>query len=221
MFRSSAVALRSPAVVVLSLGLLAGCGGQVVFVEDDGSGGSGAGGAGPGPGPGPGPSQTSTNNTTSTGTTSTCQQFCSLYAACVDGECISTCENLFNGQCDPQVTALLSCFVTEYSGGCEPLEDACFPEIMSYGECQNANQCFTDSCDAGPEGCFCTGFCNNGQQIDQQCFTFPDGGPPPPGGQPATCDCYLDGNYVGSCDTAGFECSIEEGCCQQMVGGIK
>ena len=213
MLRSLALAFAMPAVAVVSVALLSGCGGKVVFVEDDdGSGGSGAGGAGPGPGPGP----NTTNVSTSTGVATICQQFCSVYGACVEDDCNSTCEGLFTGQCDPEVNTLLTCF-TAQNGNCDTLESSCFAELSAFTSCQNQSPCFEVSCNQDPGGCYCTGICFDDQQLDQTCYTV-DGGQP---GGPGTCDCYLNGEYFGSCDSFGSECSIEGECCQYLVGGFK
>ena len=115
------------------------------------------------------------------------------------------------------------CFANNFNG-CDGQVTACNAEIDALTVCQSSTYCLTDVCENGPDGsCYCAGTCYEEFKLEQQCY-FPVGdgnggqpGPPPP--PPSTCDCYLDGSYIGSCD---FEltCSIEEGCCQYLVGGI-
>ena len=177
--------MREVLLVVVAAGLLAGCGGKVVFVEDDdGSGASGAGGAGPGPGPGPGPTSTSS------GIETVCQQWCNAYGACLDEpNCVNACEGFFTGTCDPELGNLLMCIANNFSGDCDVPIASCSAEQQAYESCLNGpNDCFTEFCEDSPDGsCYCSGICFDQIKLEQQCF-FPipgDGnggqpGPPPP-----------------------------------------
>ncbi len=210
----------APLLGLLGLALVgAACGGKVVYIEDgDGSGGSGAaGGAGPGPGPGPGPSQTST---TTTGPGDTCTQFCAVWGACSEGgNCVAECQQLFGDDCDAEANAFLVCLTQNFNGTCEIDGDTCSFELNQYAACTSTGPgCVTDFCDGGgPGGCYCQGTCFGQDLLEQQCFGpmpgGPGGGPPPP----PLCDCFFNGEYIGSCDSPGFECSIEGGCCQNLL----
>ena len=208
-------------VAIVALGLVAACGGQVVYVEDDGSGAGGSGAAGPGPGPGPGPGSTSTGP----GIETVCQGWCNAYAACLgEPSCVDTCESLFDSGCEPELAAFLTCLTNNFTGNCEDPIAACSAQQQAYEAClEGPSPCTTDFCDGAPDGgCYCSGICFNELKLEQQCYLLVgDGnggqpGPPPP--PPSDCDCYLDGSYIGTCENVGFACSIEEGCCQAFVG---
>ncbi len=205
----------------LACSLLLGCGGKVVFQEDDGSGGSGGqGAAGPGPGPGP-------NTTVSTGSvipTNLCQEFCGDYAQCLGSPCLDQCISEYGLGCDEQIDAFLACAVRTFDPSCEFI--GCSEEVSAYADCLNGSQaCVTDGCDDGgpPGNCYCSGTCFGTTFIEQACFFPVPGGPgdPPPPPDGVLCDCYLDGAYVGNCETGAFDCSIEGGCCQFYAIGIK
>jgi hypothetical protein len=200
---------------VLLCSALAGCGGLVVFVEDDGTGAGNEGGGSPGPGPGPGPGPT-TSTSTSTGTMPTlCQQYCDVWGNCAGAECMSSCESLINGECGPEAAAYLGCFAGTPNNGCDITEDVCLDEYWPWAECLQGG-CSTEECGENSDGtCTCFGLCGS-SGIEQACYTLL-GGDEPGGGVPMMCDCILDGNYIGSCDALD-PCSIEGGCCADLIG---
>lgn len=215
--------------------LLAACGANVVFGtdgEEGGSGGSGGSGAsggaggsgasggsgGQGAGPGPGGSP----NTTSVNPETTCQKFCSAWGDCIgDDDCADLCDSIYSPGCEFQAEDLLQCYIANPPVNCEAPEFICQAEGNAYNQCVNSGDCFTDSCEdgGGPGGqgsCACEGFCF-GEQFRAECFESIKNGdpPPPPGG--VFCDCFMNEEYIGSCDMDFLSCSIEESCCPNLL----
>ncbi|NUP11403.1 MAG: hypothetical protein HOW73_35605 [Polyangiaceae bacterium] len=215
--------LRS-VLVVGCLSVSVGCGANVVFGEpgEGGSGGDGgtgnAGNGGPGPGPGPGPGgapnpDTSTSTGIVTGPADTCGIFCGQHANCIGDNCEEVCKTLYTPGCETEADNLLQCLTGQLDESCSAPPGACEFESQQYNECGGGpDQCFTDFCEVG-DGSFCTcyGACF-GSELRQEC-----NGQPGPGNQ-YICDCFVDGEYWGSCDDQGNVCSIEEGCCQFLLG---
>ncbi|MFO0550784.1 MAG: hypothetical protein U0271_20490 [Polyangiaceae bacterium] len=226
---------RALGFIVLFASLNAGCGAKVVFSED-GDGNGGAGGAGTGAtgaeGPGPGPGSTTTNTTTnttgpgstvSTGPGTLCDQLCAQFEQCVGPTCLDDCSTIYVPGCEAQADAYLGCILQFLTPQCDLPPDACFAESQNWDACANGGSCTTQECSQGMNGCNCIGECN-GQKIQEQCTV---GGPPPPGGEPPPpggppppqvfCDCFENGGYIGSCNQFNLDCSLEGGCCKDLL----
>jgi len=143
-----------------------------------------------------------------------CELLCSQHPECWDPgqSCLEQCQSLYADGCEQETDAFLLCFLGVLGPGCEFPEDACFNEEQAYNQCLSSSDCQTDFCDEFQDGCDCFGECF-GTPLQEQCFfTFgPDGGPPPP---PVSCDCFVNGEFLGSCQLDELVCDLDAGCCK-------
>jgi hypothetical protein len=226
---------------------LAGCGGNVVFSED-GEGGAGGStittttnqGAGPNSsvtttnqGGGPNSSVTTTNqgggpnSSVVTGPISTCETLCNQFSQCLEDNCFDQCQQVYQPGCEAQAEAYLQCVINFLSPNCDFPDYDCSVESQQLDECFSGGSCVTEGCDTGGGSCSCSGNCG-GNPVVASCFanggpgggqssSSNGGGPPPPGGG-FTCECFLNGEYFGTCDDSPMDvCNgIEQGCCAQV-----
>ena len=210
---------------------LVACGGKVFFNgEADGGGGSGGNGGnggspqGPGPGPGPGP--------TTTGPVPICDILCSQFPDCLGGEnCQEVCSSFYVAGCEAESEAYLQCVANNFTPDCGFPEGACFSEINALESCQSQSKCKTDTCEGFEPNCYCTGLCESEFDevyVEQSCYgAFLEGAPPDGAGggggggdvpgKEMQCDCYVNGEYITTCFNGSFQCSLEQGCCQQFL----
>ncbi len=210
--------------------VLVACGGKVFFNGQadggggDGNGGNGGNGGAP-QGPGPGP--------TTTGPVPICEILCSQFPDCLGGVegCPEVCNSFYVAGCEGESEAYLQCVANNLTSGCEFPEGACFAEINALEGCQGQSKCETDNCKGFEPNCYCSGFCESEFDevlLEQSCFGFfggaPDGASSGVGGggggspgEEMQCDCYVNGEYITTCFNGSFQCSLEQGCCQQFL----
>lgn len=201
--------------LAVSFGLcLTACGGNVVYVDGDGSGGSGSSSSIPN-------SSSSSPNSTSSVTPDTvtssqsgpgtgCQKLCNTVPECFDpGACLDQCNQIYVPGCEPQAETLINCVADFIQPGCDLPPDACQFEANQYDQCVNQG-CQNSECSGDGFSCSCSGFCN-GTDLTMTCKQDANGG--------ATCDCYFNGQYSGSCFSGDLSCDLASSCCFFDQGG--
>lgn len=189
------------------------CGGIVTF-DDGGSGG--AGGSGPGSSSSVVPSTTTTvtsSVSSRSGPSSTCEYFCDRLAVCLGPEeCGEACASVFVPGCESEADAFLRCLADavsvpscSYEGGCDDFD-------LAYQACVGTGPgCDEGACFVGPNQCGCEAECQ-GLQVSNRCATLPNGN--------LSCECFVGDSFVGSCNQAFPDCSVEASCCQGLWFGF-
>jgi len=128
---------RVPCLFAAWFVVLVGCGGTVVFVEDDDGSGANGPGSGPGSGPGAGPGDS-------------CAALCAIAGACLEGtDCSSTCLALYVDGCEAEADALVACLAENLGPDCNP-GFGCNSQLASYGICAGGSS--SGGPDDGPGG---------------------------------------------------------------------
>jgi hypothetical protein len=86
-------------------------------------------------------------------------------------------------------------------------QDVCHAEFAALDACAGGVDCFSESCKGSGRGptdsCECTSGCSTG--VIQTVCTTDVGG--------TSCECFVGGRMVGTCDQARSFCDLEYGCC--------
>ena len=187
---------------------LGGCETEVIR-PDDGVGGSSLEGGAPGNGPGAGPGAGGGSSAPAI-KEQACNNTCSTFGACAPTEdCLGECMASDVPYCLEEWAAYLNCLADSFNGNCEQQQPTCDAEKNVWFACQDANGCEYWGCGQDATSCTCTGECKN-TELEQVC-QFTDGGMNIP------CDCYADGEFLGSCTVNGNACDIPEGCCFDLL----
>lgn len=173
------------------------CGG-IAKIDPEGTGGSSSSSSS---------SSSTSSSSSSTGTPpSLCKQVCDLQAklGCpIQPNCAADCQSLFGQGCDPQVTALIDCYLTNPPPLCDAPPDLCTDETNAYLACmQPPSSCTDVSCFGNETGCGCKGTCF-GSVVETDCTG-------------ATCQCKQNGLLVGTCSGPDGDCDPGAGCCSQF-----
>jgi len=170
-----------------------------------GSGGAGASGTGGGAGAGgsagdaPGYGGTSPN---------ACENLCAKFErlGCDLSACASLCPKWIEhaGDCAPEMAAEIDC-IADATTQCG--EDVCHAEFAALDACAGGVDCFGESCKGTSEGtarsCECSTGCSTGA-LQLKCATI---------GAETSCECYVGGRLVGTCEETLSYCSLQSGCC--------
>jgi hypothetical protein len=218
-----------PVAVTMSACFVAACGSDV-SVTSSGQGGSTANGTGSPSGSvvgaGAGTTGTTSGPVGSTATSSgsgvgggaACDAYCAKadQLGCEAGDCITQCAQAMAElpDCTSELATLLTC-MTQLATTCDDLKEpppGCGEAANAFALCANGGclpgPCRGGSSAGGQEQCDCTATCN-GAMIDVSCISMPGAG--------AKCDCFVNGQLVGSCgEQVSTFCSIDAGCCSMF-----
>jgi hypothetical protein len=187
---------------ILLLAAVGACGGTAIIdpLDDDGAGGTGTG------------TTTGTGTGTSTGSPALeqpCDDACDQLLSCVtlSENCKQGCSAPA-GSCEQDKIAMLACYQQALDDSCtDPDVSACADARTAYLTCRNATQTAGDCEAPAPFQCNCSISLQSGEVYASEC-----------GG--TTCDCFADGDYVGTClqdpNTADV-CVSSTSCCDAVL----
>lgn len=185
-------------------GLLAisACGGNVIV--DNGAGAGGAGGSG-----GFGGSNV----------LPLCEQFCadvSDFGCGAGSTCVDDCNDLFAqtpSQCDDELAAYISCYDEKLPQfGCDAA-NACSDVVSAFADCMSNG---AGGAGGGPGGCGmadCFGSSDGSCGCKGECFGQIRAVECSPQNGAITCQCSLDGSFLGTCSDSSGSCDLEASCC--------
>jgi len=167
--------------------------------SSNGSGGIGGGGAG-------GASSMSGSGGVSA---DLCGNLCTKFEqlGCDLSACKSLCPKWIEraGDCGPQMAAEIDC-IADSTTKCG--QDVCHEEFAALDACAGGVDCFGQSCKGLGAGradtCECSAGCSTGL-AHVTCVT---------NNQMTSCQCFVGGRQVGTCEQAESFCDLDYGCCK-------
>jgi hypothetical protein len=144
-----------------------------------------------------------------------CDEICTFAEACLidPGNCPAACGVGTGNGCSALHQAYLECVVAIGGGApCVTPAFSCQQELFDFLSCRDASPIGGGSCGGGNNQCFCTSWDEKSHFYDTDCFAVGPGG--------GSCDCYKDGELIGSCDHDGAgECDAYSNCCAPLIFG--
>lgn len=171
-----------------------GCGAKVVI--EDGAGGDT-----------PSGSTSATASTPEGPLGEACADACRKVEPCLEdpSSCMDGCLSVSSACQKPYIT-FLECVTATFVAGCHT-SAVCSGELASYTKCTGSCLQYPPSC----EGCDCTQpACDPNQSFGYRCTPLEGS---------IECECFRNGETVGSCTSFGGECSgpIGSSCCGALI----
>lgn len=119
-------------------------------------------------------------------------------------DCIGNCTGT-SGPCDEPHLAVLECFSQALDASCNGPYPNCFDQLFAYLDCRNVSSPSAD-CVSSPSFCACSVDFPGGKVYDSEC-------------EGDLCDCFANGDYVGTClqdPQATQICEPLLSCCDAM-----
>jgi hypothetical protein len=194
---------------IAGLGLLAACGGKVIWTPNGSDGGAGS----TSTGSSTGTVMTGKVSSSASGASNACEKYCSVPGCTAnDPGCLTACEQLYTTGCEQLADAYVTCLAESIEPPDCSAGAPCAGAFTAYGKCGVGSSCSpTSLCSQGGNTCGCTGECF-GQKVGTACTATPTG---------FSCDCLVNGATVGSCvGIEGTFCNLANNCCAQFFKGV-